>query len=71
MTEKINYSPMLILTKAEAGEMRLRFNPKVFESIPMARPRSWGRWRIGRLMEVLCWLPSWDVIPSGLGWQRG
>ena len=40
MKEKMNYSPMPILAKAKAGEMRLRFNPKVFGSIPIARPRS-------------------------------
>jgi hypothetical protein len=36
----MNYSAMLILAKAKAGEMRFLVRPKVFESIPMARPRS-------------------------------
>jgi hypothetical protein len=45
---------MFILARADLGEMRFLERPKVFGSSPIARPRSWGRWRIGRLMEVLC-----------------
>ena len=62
---------MFILARVDFGEIRFLVRPKVFESIPMARPRSWGRWRIGRLMEVWCCLAACACMPSVLGWQRG